>query len=202
VSSRLSHRHWHLSPSQCKNHRPACRRSAESDWDNAEPPVLERRKTGVCSRRRIAGWRNQCSHAYCVSSAGILVHNGKTCSSHSKKLGADLIANGFAKPKGKYQAAHLVPTSRGWKKRSDEVRNAIHAAQEALGYKNGKLPAAIDTHVNEFWAKAGHAGTHTDTYFLALGKALNGKKGDDALKALDGIWKKVERGDFMKKVKK
>jgi hypothetical protein len=58
--------------------------------------------------------------------------------------------------------------------------------------------AARDTHINGFWAQAGHAGTHTDEYFLELGKKFESVTSKaEAEKALESMWKKIEKGDFL-----
>jgi hypothetical protein len=129
-------------------------------------------------------------HCYELGDAGVVVHNN--C--HSRRLGKDMAD---VKPGGKgWQAGHIVPT-RNFSTRSKPVQDAIKLAQGKFDEFLG--PAQRDTIINGFWAKAGHAGTHTDEFFLALGEAFKNVSTKEAAEiALKGIWKRIERGEFIK----
>lgn len=137
-------------------------------------------------------------HVYHIAETGVLVHNTctpKSTGSHSKKLADDLTSNGYARPKGGYQAAHIVPTN-NFTRRSASVQKSIKTAQSKFDKYLGS--SLRDTAMNGFWAKAGHAGTHTDEYFLALGKAFKNVSSEaSAKKVLQSLWKRIEKGDFV-----
>ncbi|EDL58363.1 putative large secreted protein [Gimesia maris DSM 8797] len=139
-------------------------------------------------------------HNYFVAANGyrgppVLAHNKCNTSKHSKALGQDLTNNKIPRPQGGYQAAHIVPTN-NFSKRSQSVQNAIKTAQKKFNTYLGKK--LRDTNINGFWAKAGHAGTHTDEYFLELGKAFQSANSKDAVeKALTLMWKRIEAGEFI-----
>jgi hypothetical protein len=118
----------------------------------------------------------------------------KDTGSHSEKLGKHLEATGNPRPPG-HQAAHIVPTN-SFSNRSDDVKKAIATAQEKFDkFLTSELR---DTTVNGFWAEAGHAGTHTDKFFLALGQAFRGVNSERAANsALDAIWKRIKKGEFI-----
>jgi len=115
--------------------------------------------------------------------------------SNSKELGKALEDAGYSRPGEDYQAAHLVPTN-NFRTRSSAVRRAIRTAQRKfnryLGSNNRNSP------INGFWAEAGHAGTHTDRYFLALGRAFeNVNSRSTARNAMRNMWRRVQRGSFL-----
>lgn len=54
--------------------------------------------------------------------------------------------------------------------------------------------------INGFWAKAGHDGTHTNKFFLALGEAfsnVNNPKQAEAV--MNSMLERVQSGEFKKK---
>nr|MDJ0632716.1 peptidoglycan-binding protein [Xenococcaceae cyanobacterium MO_188.B29] len=111
----------------------------------------------------------------------------------SKELGKALDEAGHPRPKGDYQAAHIVPTG-DFSTRSAKVRKAIEMVQKKF---NQYLPGQRNKAINGFWAEPGHAGTHTDKFFLELGKQfMNVKSPAQAKAALTRMWKKIESGDF------
>ncbi len=132
------------------------------------------------------------SHNYAVGFHAALVHNA--C--NSAQLGKNLIAAGYPKPGLGWQAAHIVPIG-AFSNRTPEVQAAIKLAQAKVSQylaSSGGLNSAA----NGFWSFAGHAGTHTDKYFLSLGRAfegINNTKG--ALSVLSSLWSQIEAGAFL-----
>jgi len=118
----------------------------------------------------------------------------KVTGKHSRKLADDLIAKGYPRPPG-YQAGHIVPTN-VFTRRSAAVQKAITTAQTKFDkYLSEDLRDAV---INGFWAEAGHAGTHTDKFFLELGKAFRGVKSKKSAEAaLESLWKRIEFGEFL-----
>jgi hypothetical protein len=143
-------------------------------------------------------------HNYFVSSpqrtgAAVLVHNNdcvKNTATHSQKLARSLRANGIPRPSKAHQAAHIVPTN-SFKKRPADVRKAVRTAQSKVNKHLGEKRR--DTYINGFWAEAGHLGTHSNKFLLALGETfenINSKRG--ALGALSRLWKRIKAGEFVK----
>jgi hypothetical protein len=113
---------------------------------------------------------------------------------HSGKLADDLIASGYPRPPG-YQAGHIVPTN-VFSNRSEEVQKAILTAQSKFNRYLGE--ELRDAAINGFWAEAGHAGTHTDKFFLALGEAFkNVRSKKTAELALESLWERIIKGEFI-----
>ena len=119
----------------------------------------------------------------------------KNTSSHSKQLGKNLETSGYPKPGGQgWQAGHIVPTN-NFKNRSKEVQSAIQTAQEKFNKYLGEDQR--NAAINGFWAQAGHAGTHTDKFFLELGDAFsNVSSSKQAEATLNKMWKRIEQGEF------
>ncbi len=119
----------------------------------------------------------------------------KTTGKHSRILRKSLEEAGYARPAGEgWQAGHIVPTN-NFSKRSAEVQKAIRTAQKKFDVYLGSNMR--DNAINGFWAGAGHAGTHSDKFFLALGQAFRGvKTKKQAEAALNSIWKRIEKGEF------
>ncbi len=119
----------------------------------------------------------------------------KDTGSHSKALGKDLEKAGYSRPGKDYQAAHIVPTN-SFRNRSKAVQEAIATAQSKFDEFVG--PLRRDTNINGFWAEAGHAGTHTDRYFLALGRAFeNVNSAADGKRVIGNIWRRIRGGSFL-----
>jgi len=145
----------------------------------------------------------QDEHVYYVGANGVLAHNagkGKNkcadddTSAHGKKLARDMERRGYERPEG-MEAAHMVPTGK-FGNRTSDVQQAIATAQ--LKFDKFIGHGSRDTLINGFWAEKGHAGTHTDKYFLELGEALRGagsKRG--VTKALNKMWRRIKSGKYM-----
>ena len=116
--------------------------------------------------------------------------------SHSKQLRKDLVAAGYGQPGSGWQAAHIVPTN-NFSNRSQQVQGAIEIAQNKF---NTYLGADLrDTSINGFWALAGHAGTHTDAFFIDLGKSFSKVTSkQQAEKTLSKVWSNIEAGKYAK----
>ena len=111
----------------------------------------------------------------------------------SAKLGKALTDKGPARPSNLHQAAHVVPTG-AFSNRLPIVREAIRDAKAALESAGIKLNSAA----NGFWATAGHAGTHTNKFFLKLGKMLKDAQGrGNVAETLDKIRQGVQSGTFI-----
>jgi Pretoxin HINT domain len=135
-------------------------------------------------------------HNYCVGDDAVWVHNA-SCSKNARELRKNLKANG-QQPQSGDQAAHIVPAG-DWSqtKRSTAVKLAIAEAQELVNKIMG--PGGLNSHINGFFAKAGHKGTHTDKFFRALPGALAGAKDPRTLKnKLDTLLVRIENGEFIK----
>ena len=110
-------------------------------------------------------------------------------SAQSKALAKDL----GERPEGGWQAAHIVP-SNNFTNRSAAVQRAIKKAQKKMDkYLKGKR----NTHINGFWGLPGHAGTHTNKFFLELGEAFaNVGSSAQARGALRSMWNKIKKGTY------
>jgi len=145
----------------------------------------------------------QDEHVYYVGANGVLAHNagkGKNkcadddTSAHGKKLARGMERRGYERSEG-MEAAHMVPTGK-FGSRTSDVQQAIATAQ--LKFDKFIGHGSRDTLINGFWAEKGHAGTHTDKYFLELGEALRGagsKRG--VTKALNKMWRRIKSGRYM-----
>jgi RHS repeat-associated protein len=131
-----------------------------------------------------------------VSGSKFVVHNCSITSKSAKELGTDLEVKAGPRPLGGYQAAHIVPTG-GFSNRSKAVQKAIKEVQGKFDEHIGS--ELRNTTINGFWAQAGHAGTHTDKFFLELQKAFKNVGNDkQARAALRKMWKRIEKGEFIK----
>lgn len=130
-------------------------------------------------------------HTYYVSESGVLVHNA--CA--SQKLGQDLIDNGYGKPGKGYQAAHLIPTG-AFSNRADDVVRAIKNTQDK--FDDFLDPKLRNTLINGFWAKPGHAGTHTNKFFREMGRLFEDVSDEpSAQRAMKSLWDQVKKGKFI-----
>ena len=135
--------------------------------DGLRVPVQEACDAGVVET--VYNWRIADHHTYFVSAdewaVSVWAHN---TSCDSKKLGKALKNDGQPNLTIDGQAAHVVPTGE-FSARSPAVQQAINDARAAL--ESAGIP--INSAENGFWATAGHNGTHTDAFFLQLGKRMN-----------------------------
>jgi hypothetical protein len=132
-------------------------------------------------------------HVFRVTADGVLVHNaGPSC-----KLGTDLAGGSAAHAAGArqagWQAGHIVPWG-NFSNRSDDVQRAIKAAKSALD----KSGIGLNQSWNGFWTQsANHLGTHTDAFFLELGRALVGQSDRTAvMNILGGFRERILLGEF------
>ena len=87
------------------------------------------------------------------------------------------------------QAAHIVPTG-AFTGRILQVQNAIKTAQKAIA------SIGLNAAPNGFFATAGHNGTHTNAYFLELGRLMrNAMKDGNVAEVLANI--KAVRGKIV-----
>jgi Pretoxin HINT domain/A nuclease family of the HNH/ENDO VII superfamily with conserved AHH len=125
-------------------------------------------------------------HVYFVTNEGLLVHNAFYVETGLRNasywLGKNLAKGGAHVVSGGrnvirlaqrmrelgYQAAHIVPVGK-FSKRPKAVRDAIADSQAVLK----KYDIDINSQANGFWAKAGHGGSHSNAYFLEMGRRLN-----------------------------
>jgi len=129
-------------------------------------------------------------HVYYVGDDGLLVHNAYASRMLGRALASTRLAAGFRK--AGYQAAHIVPTG-AWTGRSAAVQNAVKLAQANMA----KFGVGLNSTPNGFWAKAGHMGSHTDRYLLAMGKIIGDAKSKRQLTdGLQDLRRMLERGDF------
>jgi hypothetical protein len=128
-------------------------------------------------------------HCYAVGQLAVLVHNG--CA--SREL-ADDLSKTTPRPSANHQAAHIVPGG-AFSNRIDDVARAIKMAQDKMGEF---LPGMRNTAINGFWATAGHLGTHTNKFFLAMGEAFRDVgSAQGARNALEGLMQQINAGDFL-----
>ncbi len=127
-------------------------------------------------------------HVYQIGVDGVVVHNSCLRNNlQSRNIGP--LAKGE-------QAAHIVPTGR-FSNRSVRVQQAIKTAQMnfdkylGAGYRNRSI--------NGFFTRNNrHLGTHTDNYFIALGKEFDKVASRrDALEALQRIRSRIQIGEFL-----
>ena len=122
-------------------------------------------------------------HTYFVGSAAwqwsVWAHNA---SCDARKLGKDLNAAGEVRGVGE-QAAHIVPIG-AFSGRKTIVQKAIQKAKEALEWAGIDINSAA----NGFFASVGHNGTHTNVFFLKLGKLMeNAMRDGNVAKVLADI---------------
>jgi hypothetical protein len=123
-------------------------------------------------------------HCYAVGDLAVLVHNG---------CGDDLVKAGHPKPSASHQAAHIVPRG-AFSNRAGVVQDAISLAQ---GKMDTFLGGMRNRAVNLFWATPGHAGTHTNQYFIQLGDVFESVNSTDGvLGALDTMRSMINAGMF------
>jgi hypothetical protein len=132
-------------------------------------------------------------HVFRVTADGVLVHNaGPSC-----KLGTDLAGGSAAYARGArqagWQAGHIVPWG-NFSNRAAKVQDAIKDAKTALG----KAGIGLNDSWNGFWTQsANHLGTHTDSFFLQLGRALDGLTDrTQVMDVLGGFRDRILLGEF------
>jgi hypothetical protein len=132
-------------------------------------------------------------HVFRVTADGVLVHNaGPSC-----KLGTDLAGGSAAHAAGArqagWQAGHIVPWG-NFSNRSDKVQDAIKASKTALE----KAGIGLNDSWNGFWTQSSnHLGTHTDAFFLQLGRELAGQSDRTAvMNILGGFRDRILLGEF------
>lgn len=135
-------------------------------------------------------------HTYFVGSPtwGFSVWSHNT-SCDARELAKDLEKEFGPRPEG-HQAGHVVPTG-AFTGRSPAVQKAIARAKRALKFAE----IGLNTAKNGFWAEVGHNGTHTDKFFLTLGKELGDarKIGKEAVATtLESIRQRAKDGAFLK----
>lgn len=92
------------------------------------------------------------------------------------------------------QAAHVVPTG-AFTGRSAKVQAAIRDAQAILEAEG----IGINSASNGFWATARHNGTHTDKFFLELGRRLNDARSAGTVReTLEAIRLEAKAGAFIR----
>lgn len=92
-----------------------------------------------------------------------------------------------------WQAGHIVPWG-NFSNRVKPVRDAIVDAKTALE----KAGIGLNDSWNGFWTQsANHLGTHTDAFFLQLGRALAGQSDRTAvMNILGGFRDRILLGEF------
>ncbi len=120
-----------------------------------------------------------------------MVHNAYASRILGAALASTRLAAGFRK--AAYQAEHIVPVGK-WTGKSAAVQAAVAKAQANME----KFGVGLNSVSNGFWAKAGHMGSHTDKYFLAMGKIIGDAKSKRQLTdGLQDLRRMLERGDFL-----
>lgn len=121
-------------------------------------------------------------HVYEVGEFGVLVHNSGPSCELGKALTDNVALAARALRAAGYKAGHIVPWGKFSARTRPGVEKALIAAKAAL--------EAADIGLNEAWngfwtTSSRHLGTHTDDFFIALGKRLEGLTDrDDVLNAL------------------
>ncbi len=78
----------------------------------------------------------------------------------------------------------------------EPIREACQPYKGVVKFVASCLGAELlDSEINGYWALPGHAGTHTDEYFLELGRLFGNVDSKEAAeKVMKELWERIQAG--------